>query len=114
MKLYSILQELDSDDKLKSDIKELIFAARGKGYLELDFKSMVNTLTDMNHSIDESLLKSILKEIEVVRDVTADKIILDSEAEVEELSAERQNELDDRVEQMANSNAMAGVKDDIV
>ena len=39
-----------------------------------------------------------MKEIEVVRDVTAlDKIILDSEAEVEELSAERQNELDDRV-----------------
>ena len=74
---------------------------------------MVNTPTDMIQHRRKSL-KSILKEIEVVRDVTADKIILDSEAEVEELSAERQNELDDRVEQMANSNAMAGVKDDIV
>jgi len=114
MRLFHIINELDSDSALKSDIRDMIFVAKGRNLLSLDFNKLIKNLTDMNHSIDDEYLRTILKEIPAVKDVQGNEIVLDTEADVIDMSAERQDELGDRVQDMANDNAMAGVKDDLV
>ena len=68
----------------------------------------------MNHSIDDEYLKTILNDIPAVKSVSDNEVVLDVEAEVQDISAERQDQLGDRVNDIANDNAMAGIKDDLV
>ena len=63
MRLHNIINELDSDSALKSDIRDMIFVAKGRNFLSLDFNKLIKNLTDMNHSIDDEYLRTILKEI---------------------------------------------------
>ena len=58
--------------------------------------------------------KTILNDIPAVKSVSDNEVVLDVEAEVQDISAERQDQLGDRVNDIANDNAMAGIKDDLV
>ena len=114
MRLFNIINELDSDAALKSDVRDMIFLAKGEKLLSLDFNKLITNLTDMNHSIDDEYLKTILNDIPAVKSVSDNEGVLDVEAEVQDISAERQDQLGDRVNDIANDNAMAGIKDDLV
>jgi len=41
MRLFHIINELDSDSALKSDVRDMIFVAKGRNLLSLDFNKLI-------------------------------------------------------------------------
>ena len=46
MRLFNIINELDSDAALKSDVRDMIFLAKGEKLLSLDFNKLITNLTE--------------------------------------------------------------------
>ncbi len=75
MRAREILEE-DYNQSLKSDLENLLVAAKGSGATELKTKDLANRLYNMGYSVDVNSIISLLSDSPVVINATPEDVII--------------------------------------
>ena len=110
MRFFEIALNESQMDHIISDITDFIKMKKNNNVKSIDFDLFYELVKDRNSGISRDILRDILETLPMIQNVSADKIEFKGEVPDDMLDQDGVEDMADKVSDMADQEAMKGVK----